>query len=45
LGDFPKVQILTIEQLLRGPAFKTPQPFGTFKQATKVEQGRLAIYT
>ncbi len=36
-GDFPKVQILTVEQLLHGQTFKTPPPFGTFKQAPRIE--------
>lgn len=38
-GQFPKVQLLTIEDLLRGAEIKMPPPFGTFKQAEKVKQG------
>ena len=38
-GDFPKVQILTIEQLLHGTVFKMPPPFGTFKQSPRAQQG------
>jgi site-specific DNA-methyltransferase (adenine-specific) len=37
-GDFPKVQILTIEQLLHGTVFKTPPAFGTFKQSSRAQQ-------
>ncbi|HEX9114728.1 MAG TPA: hypothetical protein VGA61_01560 [Anaerolineae bacterium] len=38
--DYPKVQILTIAQLLKGAEVKMPPAFGTFKQAQKVgEQG------
>jgi hypothetical protein len=36
-GDFPKVQKLTIDDILHGKEFKTPPPFGTFKVATKVD--------
>jgi site-specific DNA-methyltransferase (adenine-specific) len=34
-GDFPKVQILTVEDLLHGKGFKVPPQFGTFKQAER----------
>ncbi len=36
--DFPRIQILTIEELLRGVTIKMPPQFGTFKQAQKVGQ-------
>jgi site-specific DNA-methyltransferase (adenine-specific) len=36
--DFPKIQILTIAQLLRGAEVKMPPAFGTFKQAQKVQE-------
>ena len=31
--DYPRVQILTIAELLRGTEVKMPPTFGTFKQA------------
>ncbi len=31
--DFPKIQILTIEELLEGSSIRMPPAFGTFKQA------------
>jgi site-specific DNA-methyltransferase (adenine-specific) len=34
--DYPRVQILTIEQLLAGAEVKMPQQYGTFKQAEKI---------
>lgn len=34
--DFPRIQILTIADLLRGAEVKMPPQFGTFKQAQKV---------
>jgi site-specific DNA-methyltransferase (adenine-specific) len=34
--DYPRMQILTIEQLLSGAEVKMPPPFGTFKQAERV---------
>ena len=34
--DYPRVQLLTIEQLLGGAEVKMPPPFGTFKQAERV---------
>ena len=37
--DYPKVQILTIAELLRGAEIKMPPPHGTFKQARPVQQG------
>ncbi len=36
--DYPRIQILTIEELLRGTEVKMPPQFGTFKQAQKVQQ-------
>jgi site-specific DNA-methyltransferase (adenine-specific) len=36
--DFPRVQILTISDLLRGAEIKMPPQFGTFKQAQRVSQ-------
>ena len=35
--DYPKIQILTIEDLLHGAEVKMPQQFGTFKQAQRVQ--------
>lgn len=36
--NFPKIQILTIAELLRGSVVKMPPAYGTFKQAQKVQQ-------
>ncbi len=36
--DFPRIQILTIDQLLGGAEIKMPPQFGTFKQAQRVRQ-------
>jgi site-specific DNA-methyltransferase (adenine-specific) len=36
-GTYPKLQILTIEQLLNGAGVQMPSPYGTFKQADKVQ--------
>lgn len=36
--DFPKLQILTIAELLRGAEIKMPPAHGTFKQAQRVQQ-------
>jgi site-specific DNA-methyltransferase (adenine-specific) len=36
---YPKVQILTIAELLRGVDVQMPPPFGTFKAAQRVRQG------
>lgn len=46
--DFPKIQILTIAELLRGAEIKMPPAHGTFKQAQRVqmpdaEQGMLDL--
>ncbi|HVG00103.1 MAG TPA: restriction endonuclease [Chloroflexia bacterium] len=35
--DYPKIQILTIAELLKGAEIKMPPPFGTFKEAQKVK--------
>ena len=47
--DYPKIQILTIEELLAGATVNMPPPFGTFKQAQKAgqrdaEQQELGLY-
>ncbi len=36
--DYPRIQILTIEELLKGAEVKMPPQFGTFKQAQRVQQ-------
>ncbi len=36
--DFPRIQILTIEELLHNEEVKMPPQFGTFKQAQRVQQ-------
>ncbi len=36
--DFPRMQILTIEDLLHNAEVKMPPQFGTFKQAQRVQQ-------
>jgi len=36
--DYPRIQILTIEELLHHAEVKMPPQFGTFKQAQKVQQ-------
>jgi len=36
--DFPKLQILTVADLLRGAEIKMPPAHGTFKQAQRVQQ-------
>lgn len=36
--DYPKIQILTIDELLQGAEIKMPPAYGTFKQAQKVEE-------
>jgi len=35
--DYPRIQLLTIADLLRGVEVQMPPPFGTFKQAQKVK--------
>jgi site-specific DNA-methyltransferase (adenine-specific) len=35
-GNFPRIQVLTIADLLKGTDIKMPTPYGTFKQAQKV---------
>ncbi len=37
-GPFPRIQILTIDELLKGADVKMPQRFGTFKQAAQADQ-------
>jgi site-specific DNA-methyltransferase (adenine-specific) len=46
--DYPRIQILTIEELLQGTQVKMPPPFGTFKQAQRAttrlgDQGELGL--
>jgi len=36
--DYPRIQILTIDELLHGAEIKMPPQFGTFKQAQRVQQ-------
>lgn len=36
--DYPRIQILTIAELLAGTGIKMPPAYGTFKQAQKVEE-------
>lgn len=36
--DYPRIQILTIAELLQGAEVKMPPQFGTFKQAQRVQQ-------
>lgn len=36
--DYPRIQILTIAELLAGTEIKMPPAYGTFKQAQKVEE-------
>ncbi len=36
--DFPRIQILTIDELLHNAEVKMPPQFGTFKQAQRVQQ-------
>jgi site-specific DNA-methyltransferase (adenine-specific) len=36
--DYPRIQTLTIEELLNGTRVDMPPPFGTFKQAPKAER-------
>jgi hypothetical protein len=36
--DYPKIQILTIADLLRGAQIKMPAEVGTFKQAQRIQQ-------
>jgi len=37
--DYPRVQILTIADLLRGAKVEMPPPFGTFKQTPREDSG------
>ncbi len=34
--DYPRIQILTIEELLHGAEVKMPPQYGTFKEAQRV---------
>jgi len=48
--DYPRIQILTIEELLHAAEVKMPPQFGTFKQAQRVQQpealqGELGLFT
>jgi len=48
--DFPRIQLLTIEELLHNTEVKMPPQFGTFKQAQRVQradalQGELGLST
>ncbi len=36
--DYPRIQILTIDELLRGAAVQMPPQYGTFKQAKRVRE-------
>ncbi len=36
--DYPRIKILTIEELLHGAEVKMPPQLGTFKQAQKVDK-------
>ncbi len=36
--DYPRIQILTIEELLHNAEVKMPPQFGTFRQAQRVKQ-------
>jgi site-specific DNA-methyltransferase (adenine-specific) len=38
--NYPRIQILTIEQLLQGAKVQMPPAFGTFRQAPKVEDNQ-----
>jgi hypothetical protein len=40
--DYPRIQILTIEELLHSAEVKMPPQFGTFKQAQRVQQADAA---
>ncbi len=35
--DYPRIQILTVEELLHGARVQMPPPYGTFKQAERVK--------
>lgn len=37
-GAFPKIQILTIQDLLSGKTVQMPQPYGTFREARRAPQ-------
>ena len=42
--DYPRIQILTIEELLHNAEVKMPPQFGTFKQAQRVQQSDTEQY-
>ena len=42
--DYPRIQILTIEELLHNAEVKMPPQFGTFKQAQRVQQSDAEQY-
>jgi len=42
--DYPRIQILTIDELLHGAEVKMPPQFGTFKQAQRVQQSDAEQY-
>jgi site-specific DNA-methyltransferase (adenine-specific) len=41
--DYPKIQILTINDLLKGARIQMPMQYGTFKQAQKVKQNGTGV--
>jgi site-specific DNA-methyltransferase (adenine-specific) len=46
--DYPRIQILTVEDLLQGACVRMPLQWGTFRQAERVQdsgavQGKLDI--
>ncbi len=36
--DYPKIQIITVEEAMRGKRVEMPAEWGTFKQAPKADQ-------
>jgi site-specific DNA-methyltransferase (adenine-specific) len=38
--NYPKIQVLTIEQLLQGAKVEMPPSYGTFQQAQRVDENR-----
>jgi site-specific DNA-methyltransferase (adenine-specific) len=42
--DYPRIQILTIDELLHNAELKMPPQFGTFKQAQRVQQSDAEQY-
>jgi site-specific DNA-methyltransferase (adenine-specific) len=41
--DYPRIQILTIDQLLHGAEIKMPPAFGTFKEAQRAKTEAVRI--